>query len=152
MRKQLLKTDSATAATVPGELDVATIASVAVTSEAVDHPVENAFDHRRGPGGSRWIAATPGEQTLMLAFDAPEAIRQVSLEVEETQSSRTQELHLAVSRDGGITYRELLRQEFTFSPPARRSSTRSGLSRPTQSPICDSASNRTRAGDNAWPA
>jgi len=117
MRKQLLKADSATVVPVPGALDVATIASVAVTSEAVDHPIENAFDHRRGPGGSRWIAATPGEQTLILAFDAPQAVRQVLLEVEETQNRRTQELHLAVSRDGGITYRELLRQEFTFSPP-----------------------------------
>jgi hypothetical protein len=116
MRKQVLTPQASTAAPVPGELDLGTLATVAVTSEAADHPVENAFDHRRGPGGSRWIAATPGEQTIVLAFDAPQNLRHISLEVEETQNSRTQELHLAVSHDAGNTYRELLRQEFTFSP------------------------------------
>jgi hypothetical protein len=40
----------------------------------------------------------------------------VSLEIEETQTDRTQELQLSVSSDGGQTYRELLRQEYTFSP------------------------------------
>ena len=116
MRKQILKSNPATSAPLPGELDVAALATVAVTSETADHPVENAFDHRRGPGGSRWIAETPGEQTLILAFDAPQAIRQVTLEVEETQISRTQEVQLAASHDGGKTYRELLRQGFNFSP------------------------------------
>jgi hypothetical protein len=38
------------------------------------------------------------------------------LEVEETKVSRTQDLQLAVSVDEGKTYRELLRQEFNFSP------------------------------------
>jgi len=33
---------------LPGELDVAAIAIVLVTSETADHPVENAFDARRG--------------------------------------------------------------------------------------------------------
>lgn len=116
MRKQTLTPQAASAATFPGELDLAILATVAVTSEATDHPVENAFDHRRGPGGSRWIAATPGEQTIILAFDAPQNIRHISLEVEETRNSRTQELHLAVSHDCGNSYRELLRQEFVFSP------------------------------------
>lgn len=116
MRKRILESIRAASAPLPEELDVATLATVVVTSEAADHPVENAFDHQRGPGGSRWIAATPGEQTLILEFDAPQRIRQVSLEVEEIQDSRTQELQLAVSHDGGTTYRELLRQEFNFSP------------------------------------
>jgi hypothetical protein len=117
MRKHIIGSAPATPAVLAGELDVAALASVAVTSEMPDHPVENAFDNRGGPGGSRWTAATPGEQTLILAFDAPQTIHQVLLEVEENQDSRTQELHLAVSHDGGNTYRELLRQEFTFTPP-----------------------------------
>jgi hypothetical protein len=116
MRKLILKSDPATPALLPGELDVASLATVAVTSEAAGHPVENAFDRQRGPGGSRWIAETPGEQTFLLAFDAPQKIREVSLEVEETQVSRTQELELAVSQDGGNTFREVLRQEFNFTP------------------------------------
>lgn len=117
MRKQILTPNPAAAAPFPGEFDVAALATAAITSEAVNHPIEHAFDHRRGPGGSRWGAETPGEQTLILAFDAPQTIRQISLEVEEDQDSRTQELHLAVSHDGGNSYRELLRQEFTFAPP-----------------------------------
>jgi hypothetical protein len=117
MRKRILKSNSAPSALLPGELDVAAIASVLVTSETADHPVENAFDARRGPGGSRWVAETPGEQTLILTFDTPQKIQQVPLEVEENQASRTQELQLAISLDGGRTYCELLRQEYNFSPP-----------------------------------
>lgn len=116
MRKQILTSNPATSAPFRGELDVAALATVAVTSEEADHPVENAFDNQRGPGGSRWVASMPGEQALILAFDAPQNIRQVLLEVEENQDSRVQELQLAVSHDGGNTYRELLRQEFNFSP------------------------------------
>ena len=118
MRKQILTSNPAPSAPFPGALDVAALATVAVTSETADHPVENAFDNRHGPGGSRWVAEMPGEQTLILAFDAPQTIRQVSLEVEETRDCRTQELQLAVSHDGGNTYRELLRQEFNFAPAA----------------------------------
>jgi hypothetical protein len=116
MRKHILPSRPTTAAPIPEELDVASIATVAVTSEAVEHPVENAFDHRRGPGGSCWMAATSGEQTLLLSFDEPQSIRRISIEVEETQTSRTQELELAVSHDSGETYCELMRQEFNFSP------------------------------------
>jgi hypothetical protein len=116
MRKHILQSKPVTAADSPKELDVKTLATVEVTSEATDHPVENAFDHQRGPSGTRWIASASGEQTLILAFDAPQDIDQVAIEIEETQAARTQELALAVSRDGGRTYRELLRQEFNFSP------------------------------------
>jgi hypothetical protein len=86
-----------------------------ITSETAEHPIEHAFDGRRGPGASRWIAATPGEQTLILAFDAPQRIRRVLLEIEESGVDRIQELQLAISVDGGQTYRECLRQEYNFS-------------------------------------
>ena len=88
-----------------------------VTSEEADHPIDNAFDLNCGPGGSRWIADGPGEQTVTLLFDSPQTIRQIGLEVEELAVKRTQELSISVSSDGGQTYRELVRQEFNFSPP-----------------------------------
>jgi hypothetical protein len=97
-------------------MDVSALATAEVTSESADHPVENAFDHRRGPGGSRWVAASTGQQTLILTFDVPQTIQQILLEVEEPRQSRTQELQLAVSQDGGKAYRELVRQQFNFSP------------------------------------
>jgi hypothetical protein len=117
MRKQILQSTPTSADASPGELDIAALATAFITSETTEHPIEQAFDGRRGPGGSRWVAATPGEQTLILAFDAPQRIHRVALEVEETEMDRTQELQLAVSGDGGQTYRELLRQEYTFSVP-----------------------------------
>ena len=117
LRKQIIKPPPATPAPTPGEIDIAAVATVLVTSEAPEHPVDHAFDGQRGPGGSRWVAGEPGEQTVILAFDAPQTIRRVVLEVEEPEVARTQELQLAVSCDGGRTYRELLRQEYNFSPP-----------------------------------
>src|SRR5262245_14260026 len=117
LRKQILKGPPAVPVPVPGEIEVAAVATVLVTSESPGHPVDHAFDGRRGPGASRWIAGETGEQELILAFDAPQTIRQVGLEVEEPEIARTQELHLSTSCDGGQTYRELLRQEYNFSPP-----------------------------------
>lgn len=117
LRKQIIKADGAITASTPGAIDIIAVATVQVTSEDARHPVENAFDGRRGPGSPRWIAGDPGEQAVILAFDAPQSIRRVILEVEEPEVGRTQELRLAVSSDGGRTYRELLRQEYTFSPP-----------------------------------
>ena len=38
------------------------------------------------------------------------------MEVEEREVARTQEVQLSLSTDGGQTYRELVRQEFNFSP------------------------------------
>src|SRR5208283_3822215 len=117
LRKQIIKATPAHSVSQPGEIDVAAVATVQVTSEAPDHPIDFAFDPQRGPGSNRWIAGEPGEQTVILAFDAPQTIRHVLLEVEEPEAPRTQELQLSLSCDGGKTYRELVRQEYNFSPP-----------------------------------
>jgi hypothetical protein len=117
LRKHILIECPTAQASPLEEKDIAALATVLVTSETVDHPIDHLFDTRRGPGGSRWVAAEPGEQVLILAFDVAQTIRRVSLEVEELEVSRTQELALSVSADGGQTYRELRRQEYTFSPP-----------------------------------
>ena len=99
------------------DISIPDTATVLVTSERLDHPIENICDGQRGPGGTRWIAEQPGDQTVIIAFDTAQDIESVSLEVEEKEVSRTQELTLSASRDGGQTYREVLRQEFNFSPP-----------------------------------
>src|SRR3954470_744219 len=115
LRKQVINVPPKAQAPMPGEIDIAAVATVLVTSEAAGHPVDHAFDGHRGPGATRWIAGQPGEQSLILAFDAPQEIHRVTLEVEEPEVARTQELHLSVSTDGGRTYREVLRQEYNFS-------------------------------------
>jgi hypothetical protein len=117
LRKQIIQPSPAPPVPMPGEIDITAVATVLVTSEDPDHPVDHAFDQHRGPGGSHWVAGETGEQTLILAFDAPQTIRRVLLEAEESEVARTQDLQLAVSSDGGQTYRELVRQEFNFSPP-----------------------------------
>ena len=117
LRKQILKVPTTIQAPVLGQIDVADVAIVLVTSEDPDHPVDHAFDSDSGQGGSRWVAGGPGEQVLILAFDAPQSIRRVLLEVEEREVARTQEIQLACSGDVGRTYRELVRQEYNFSPP-----------------------------------
>ena len=117
LRKQIVPKRAGEPASLEGEIPIADVATVQVTSERADHPIDHAFDQHRGPGGSRWIADASGEQAVTLVFDRPQVIRQVSVEVEELEVSRTQELWMSVSSDGGGTYRELVRQEFTFSPP-----------------------------------
>ena len=81
------------------------------------HPIDHVFDDHNGPGGTRWIAGELGEQTIILQFDRPQSLQKVHLEIEDSQMSRTQELSLAVSQDGGHRYQEVLRQEYNFSPP-----------------------------------
>lgn len=100
-----------------GRMHIPELATVLVTSEAAEHPVDCLFDGHDGPGGTRWVAAEDGEQEMILAFDTPQTIQEVGLEAEEFQASRTQVLTLALSQNGGRTYREVLRQEFNFSPP-----------------------------------
>jgi hypothetical protein len=117
LRKHILKDLPGPLTPNPGLKDIAALATVFVTSEAPDHPVDHVFDSRGGPGGTRWIAGAQGEQTLIVAFDVPQTIREISVEVEEPVVSRTQVLCLSLSDDGGATYRERVRQEFTFSPP-----------------------------------
>ena len=118
LRKRIVKVPPSLSVPEPGEMDIAATAAVQVTSEDPTQPIEHVFDNRRGPGGSRWVAAEPGEQTLLLAFDTPQTIQQTIVEVEELEISRTQELRLIrVARWRGQSYRELRRQEYNFSPP-----------------------------------
>ncbi len=116
LRKLILNPHPATPDVTTNEIDIAAVATVQVTSEAPDHPIDLALDDHRGPGGTRWIAGEAGEQTVILAFDSPQTINQILLEVEEPEVARTQDLQLSLSCDGGRTYRELLRHEFNFSP------------------------------------
>ena len=92
------------------------VAAVLLTSEDPNHPIENAFDGQRGPGGSRWIAIEPGDQTIVLAFDQPQTIRRVALEMEENHTCRTQVVQISVSSSRGWKYQELLQQEYDLDP------------------------------------
>jgi hypothetical protein len=102
------------AAAEPGWLDLARLAQVEITSEDVDHPIESALI----PGtGSGWRAAQPGEQTIRLLFDEPVRLKRIRLVFQEDEQERTQEFVLRWLPDGGQSYREIVRQQYNFSPP-----------------------------------
>ena len=102
------------AATEPGWLDLERLAQVEITSEDADYPIESALI----PGtGSGWRAAQPGEQTIRLLFDAPLRLKRIHLVFHEGERERTQEFVLRWSPDGGQSYREIVRQQYNFSPP-----------------------------------
>ena len=69
------------------------------------------------PGVTRWISARPDTvEHIVVEFDRPQAISRLVYEVEEAERERTQEVRVEVSEDGGRTYRQILVQEYTFSP------------------------------------
>ena len=112
----ILKDYSISPLTGEREKRTAAVAAVLLTSEDPMHPIENAFDGQRGPGSSRWLAAEPGDQTIVLAFDPPQSIRRIALEVEDDEACRTQVVQISVSSSRGWRYQELVRQEYDLKP------------------------------------
>ena len=98
----------------PGDwLNVEELAEVEITSEDAAYPIESALL----PGGtSGWRAAEPGKQTIRLLFATPQPLRRIWLNFVETRIVRTQEYVLRWSPDGGQSFREIVRQQWNFSP------------------------------------
>ena len=97
-----------------GRLDLDREAMVEVTSENKDCPVEAALVLGETRG---WRAAVSGAQTVRLIFDKPQRLTRIALVFEETDTERTQEFVLRWSGDGGHSFREIVRQQWNFSPP-----------------------------------
>jgi tRNA A37 N6-isopentenylltransferase MiaA len=53
---------------------------------------------------------------IVVEFDQPQTISRLVYEVEEAIRERTQEVRVEVSEGGGRAYRQILVQEYTFSP------------------------------------
>jgi hypothetical protein len=96
-------------------LDLEPLAQVEITSESAEHPIEAALIPNRGPG---WRAAQPGKQTIRLIFDHPVSIGRILLRFDEENQGRTQEFVLRWLPQGERSSREIVRQQYTFSPPA----------------------------------
>ncbi|MCU1298241.1 MAG: carbohydrate-binding protein [Acidobacteriaceae bacterium] len=97
-----------------GWLDLDSAAVVEVTSEQKEYPVESALIAGEMRG---WRASDSGAQTIRLVFDKRQRLTRISLAFEETETERTQEFVLRWSSDGGRTFREIVRQQWNFSPP-----------------------------------
>src|ERR1700730_1233264 len=117
LRKRPLEGEAAMNSRAADEIDTAGCAAIAYSSENPAHPVEHLLDGRCGPGATRWISARPDTiEQIVVEFDRPQAISRLVYEVEEAVRERTQEVRVEISEDGGRKYRQILAQEYTFSP------------------------------------
>jgi hypothetical protein len=94
-------------------LDLEEIAAVEVTSEDSSFPVEAALLSGNESG---WRASSPGKQSIRLHFDKPQRLQFIRLHFIEADNVRTQEFDLSFSNDNGLTYHEIVRQQWNFSP------------------------------------
>jgi hypothetical protein len=115
MRKQTISSGSKTVSRLDDAwLDLERLAKVEITSESANHPIESALIPDRGLG---WRAAQPGKQTIRLIFDHPVSLGRILLRFDEEQQGRTQEFVLRWLPEGQQSSREIVRQQYTFSPP-----------------------------------
>ena len=94
-------------------LDLQEIATVEVTSEDPDFPIDAVFNANPGTG---WRASERGEQHIRIIFDQPISVRRIQLHFLEPERERTQEFTLRWSSARGGTPQEIVRQQWTFSP------------------------------------
>jgi len=115
MRKRILGSHQAESESKsdPGWLDLQQIATVEVTSEDASFPIESALAPKDGPG---WRASRTGEQQIRIVFDQPVSLDCIELRFHEADSERTQEFTLHWSDASGGPSREIVRQQWHFSP------------------------------------
>jgi hypothetical protein len=114
MRKKVTNPDAQSPQRGQGVwLDLEKIASVEVTSEDPNFPIDSALE---SGGGSGWRAAEKGRQTVRLLFDKPITLHRIRLEFVETELERTQEFTLRWCDGNAAPFREIVRQQWNFSP------------------------------------
>ena len=113
MRKRLI-TSELPCVIADAWLDLVTAATLELTSEDKTHPIEAALSSGDRQG---WRAAGPGAQTIRLIFYRPLRLRRINLVFKETETSRTQEFVLRWRSEGDQGFREIVRQQWNFSPP-----------------------------------
>lgn len=121
MRKRIIaQGQKETASPDQDWLNVEGLAEVELTSEDAAHPIEFALMPGRAAG---WRAAEPGKQTIRLHFTHPQRLRRIWLNFVEPGTERTQEYVLRWSPDSGQSFREIVRQQWNFSPQGTTSET-----------------------------
>jgi uncharacterized protein (DUF736 family) len=96
-----------------GWLDLEEIATVELTSEHPGFPIESALGFEVGPG---WRAAQKGAQQIRIIFDEPVSLHRIQLRFHEAECERTQEFTIRWSSAAGGPTREIVRQQWNFSP------------------------------------
>lgn len=117
LRKRQSEAEQTASVDAAGEIDLASCATIAYSSEDPAHRVEHLLDRRCGPGATRWVAARPdATEKIIVEFDRPQGVSRLLYEVEERVRERTQEVRVEISEDDGRSFRQVLVQEYTFSP------------------------------------
>jgi hypothetical protein len=96
-------------------LDLRQAALVELTSEADACPIEGALSHE---GQRGWRAGMPGVQTIRLLLDEPQTIQRIRLVFKEEEIARTQEFVLRWLQHGTDSWKDVVRQQWNFSPPS----------------------------------
>ena len=114
MRKRIIGSDPIRdRRPAPPWIDLREVATVEVSSEDPNFPIESVFKYE---GSSGWRAAERGKQTVRLIFDQPLALRRLQFHFVDTEHERTQEFTVRwFSADGGEP-KEIVRQQWNFSP------------------------------------
>jgi len=113
MRKRIVGLQSSQEPKSPEKwVDLQEVATVEVTSEDPEFPIESVFS-ANGPG---WRARDKGEQQIRIIFDHPVLVRRIHLKFVETEVERTQEFALKWSGAEGGPTKEIVRQQWNFSP------------------------------------
>ncbi len=122
MRKRIIPGDGHPAGAEPeGDwLNLEALVDVEITSEDPEYPIENAMI----PGSSSgWRASQSGEQTIRLLFNQPLTLRRILVLFRESHVERTQQFVLRWSSDHGRTFKEIIRQQWNFSPEGNQEET-----------------------------
>jgi hypothetical protein len=96
-------------------LDIEQLVHVEVSSEEAAHPIERAL---RVDDSGGWRASERGTQIIRLRFDTPRRVQLIRLVFDAAETSRVQELVLRWQASDDPSWREIVRQQYTFSPPA----------------------------------
>jgi hypothetical protein len=114
VRKRIIS-DRTVAKPGPGPrwMDLGQIATVEVTSEDPSFPIESVFNSSSGPG---WRASQKGEQQIRLIFDQAVAVHRIQLHFLEPTRDRLQEFTVRWSAADGGQPKEIVRQQWNFSP------------------------------------
>lgn len=120
MRKRIIAVQHDILPEDQGWLDLEELAELELTSEDPLHPIESAlFDYE----GTGWRAGEPGTQTIRLIFSKPRQIHRILLVFTEFEVDRTQEYVLRWSKDSGLSFKEIVRQQWNFSPEGSHTET-----------------------------
>ncbi len=115
MRKQIIEQAFPEEVSHTGDwINTEELARVELSSEAQGYPIEAALSLQAGSG---WRAGSPGPQVIRLRFENPITLSGIYLLFEELAQARTQEFVLSWCPEEEPACKQIVRQQYTFSPP-----------------------------------